>query len=131
MSGVSKSWKWSKMNRLRACRDAVTCPDCDGLRLNPLALAVDFQGHNITQLSAMTIAQSRALFGALQLVGERDLEVGEPIVRALRSRLSFLEDVGLGYLTIDRSAATLSGGEAQRIRLTSSMSPALDSIPRT
>ncbi len=128
LSGVNKSWKWSKMNRLRACRDAVTCPDCDGRRLNSLALAVDFNGHNINELTEMTVSDSRALFQALQLQGERDIEIGEPIVRELRSRLSFLEDVGLGYLTIDRSAATLSGGEAQRIRLASQVGAGLQGV---
>ena len=128
LSGVRRAWKWSKMNRLAACRDSVTCPDCDGQRLNPIARAVHFQGQTITSLSTMTIADAKAFFHAVTLDTGHDTMVGEPIVRELCSRLDFLDDVGLGYLSIDRSAATLSGGEAQRIRLASQVGAGLQGV---
>jgi len=125
---VRRSWKWSKMNRLRACRDRVICPKCDGRRLNPIALAVVFRDHNIDSLTRMTIREARTLFDTLTLTTDHDRLVGEPIVQELRARLEFLDHVGLGYLTIDRSAATLSGGEAQRIRLASQVGAGLQGV---
>ena len=128
LKGVNRSWKWSKMKRIGACRDSIVCPECDGQRLNPIALSVDFRGHGIDDLTRMTIADSRALFDQLEFSGESDKLVGTPIIRELRSRLEFLDQVGLGYLTIDRSAATLSGGEAQRIRLASQVGAGLQGV---
>ena len=125
---VRRSWKWSKMNRLRACRDRVICPKCDGRRLNPVALAVVFRDQNIDSLTRMTIRDARALFDNLVLSTEHERLVGAPIVHELRARLEFLDQVGLGYLTIDRSAATLSGGEAQRIRLASQVGAGLQGV---
>jgi excinuclease ABC subunit A len=125
---VRRCWKWSKMNRLKACRDSVVCPDCNGQRLNPIALAVDFQGQSITSLTEMTVRDARTLFDGIELSAGHDTAVGEPIVRELQSRLNFLDEVGLGYLTIDRSAATLSGGEAQRIRLASQVGAGLQGV---
>ncbi|HEX8009962.1 MAG TPA: excinuclease ABC subunit UvrA [Casimicrobiaceae bacterium] len=92
------------------------CPDCNGDRLNREALAVRFQGRSIAALARLSAAEAHAFFAALTLEG-RDAEIARDIVAELASRLSFLNDVGLGYLALDRSARTLSGGEAQRIRL--------------
>ena len=128
LQGVRRAWKWSKMNRLAACRDSVVCPDCTGHRLNPIARAVQFNGVGITNLTAMTISEARAFFDSVDLQDGHDTLVGEPIVREICSRLSFLDDVGLGYLSIDRSAATLSGGEAQRIRLASQVGAGLQGV---
>ena len=125
---VRRSWKWSKMNRLKACRDAVVCPDCDGQRLNPIALAVNFRGHSITDLCEMTISDSHHFFQSLELSGDTETHVGTPIIRELRTRLEFLNQVGLGYLSVDRSAASLSGGEAQRIRLASQVGAGLQGV---
>ncbi|MEC8193283.1 MAG: excinuclease ABC subunit UvrA [Myxococcota bacterium] len=128
LRSVRRAWKWSKMNRLAACRDSVVCPDCNGHRLNPIARAVQFKGVGITALTAMTISEARAFFDSVDLDDGHDTLVGEPIVREIRSRLDFLDDVGLGYLSIDRSAATLSGGEAQRIRLASQVGAGLQGV---
>ena len=125
---VRRSWKWSKMNRLKACRDSVVCPDCAGQRLNPMALAVEFRGQGMTALSQMTISDAHAFFTGLTLEGETEVQVGQPIIRELQTRLGFLHQVGLGYLSIDRSAASLSGGEAQRIRLASQVGAGLQGV---
>lgn len=93
-----------------------TCPSCDGHRLRAEALAVRVDGRSIGGYTRLTVEQARSAFGALRLRG-RAGEIGRDIIPELRSRLSFLGEVGLGYLSLDRSAPTLSGGEAQRIRL--------------
>jgi len=92
------------------------CPECKGRRLNPEALAVRWQDKNIADYAAQPIEALKLLFNNLFLSG-REGEIARDIVAELKSRLGFLGDVGLGYLTLDRSAPTLSGGEAQRIRL--------------
>ncbi|MGD0650107.1 MAG: excinuclease ABC subunit UvrA [Verrucomicrobiia bacterium] len=92
------------------------CPDCHGARLRREALAVRFQGVNIAQMTAWSVAETERHFRALKLRG-REAEIARDIVAELRSRLEFLEEVGLPYLALDRAAPTLSGGEAQRIRL--------------
>jgi excinuclease ABC subunit A len=96
--------------------DEGPCPDCNGDRLNREALAVRFQGRSIAELARQSAAEARAFFAGLKLTG-RDEAIARDLVAELVSRLSFLNDVGLGYLSLDRSARTLSGGEAQRIRL--------------
>jgi len=93
-----------------------TCPDCQGRRLNPEALAVRFHERSIADFTALTVQAAGNLFGGLKLEG-REAGIAGPILPELQSRLKFLADVGLAYLTLDRSAPTLSGGEAQRIRL--------------
>jgi excinuclease ABC subunit A len=92
------------------------CPECEGKRLNPEALAVLWQGKNIADYGRLPVSMLEKRFAELQLAG-REREIARDLVAELRSRLSFLGEVGLGYLTLDRSAPTLSGGEAQRIRL--------------
>jgi excinuclease ABC subunit A len=92
------------------------CSDCHGERLNREALAVRWRDKNIARYAAQPIEALRTLFRKIDLRG-REGEIARDILAELRSRLGFLEDVGLGYLTLDRSAPTLSGGEAQRIRL--------------
>ncbi|MDD3643248.1 MAG: excinuclease ABC subunit UvrA, partial [Candidatus Krumholzibacteria bacterium] len=92
------------------------CTVCGGARLRPEALAVTLGGRTIAEVSAMTIEGAAAFFESLALEGNRAL-IGGPLVREIASRLEFLRNVGLDYLTLDRSAGTLAGGEAQRIRL--------------
>ena len=92
------------------------CPECAGQRLNREALAVRWRGKNIAEYSALPIEVLKDQFEKTALAG-REAEIARDIVSELNSRLGFLEEVGLGYLTLDRSAPTLSGGEAQRIRL--------------
>ena len=100
------------------------CPVCRGQRLKPESLAVTIAGQNIAQVSAMSIEQAVAWLGLLAgdgkgkpLLSERELLIGRQILKEIGARLGFLKDVGLDYLTIDRGSSTLSGGEAQRIRL--------------
>jgi len=92
------------------------CPACEGRRLNPTALAVRFRDRSIADYAALPVSQVEALFESLRLEG-REAEIARDIVAELRSRLAFLREVGLSYLALDRAAPTLSGGEAQRIRL--------------
>jgi excinuclease ABC subunit A len=92
------------------------CEACQGARLNPEALAVRWRDKNIAQYAGEPIEALRSLFSKIKTNG-REAEIARDIVAELKSRLGFLEEVGLGYLTLDRSAPTLSGGEAQRIRL--------------
>ncbi|HRQ58358.1 MAG TPA: excinuclease ABC subunit UvrA [Azoarcus taiwanensis] len=93
-----------------------TCPSCDGARLNPVARAVRYRELGIHELSALPVERVAGFFDTLELAG-READIGRDLVTEIRSRLSFLEKVGLGYLALDRGAPTLSGGEAQRIRL--------------
>ena len=92
------------------------CPDCQGRRLNPEALAVRWRGRSIADYGAQPVAQLAALFAGVRLEG-REREIARDLLAELKSRLGFLKEVGLDYLALDRSAPTLSGGEAQRIRL--------------
>ena len=93
-----------------------TCPDCGGKRLKKEALAVTVGGKNIAEVSEMNIRAARAFLAGLQL-NPTQIMIAAPILKEIDARLSFLCDVGLDYLTLSRGAATLSGGEAQRIRL--------------
>jgi len=92
------------------------CPDCDGARLRPEALAVLVAGHTIRQVSEMPVAAALAFFNSLELT-PKEAEIGQRIIKEIKERLTFLSDVGLGYLSLSRASATLSGGESQRIRL--------------
>ncbi|MFP3938809.1 MAG: excinuclease ABC subunit UvrA [Thermoanaerobaculia bacterium] len=92
------------------------CPGCRGKRLRPEALAVTVDGAAIDQLSEMSVGDLRAWTEELEL-SEREETIAGKVVREIRDRLAFLDDVGVGYLTLERAAGTLSGGESQRIRL--------------
>ncbi len=92
------------------------CPSCEGRRLNREALAVRFRGRTIADVSAQPISAAHRFFDGLAVAG-REQEIARDILAELSTRLDFLEQVGLGYLSLDRGAPTLSGGEAQRIRL--------------
>jgi excinuclease ABC subunit A len=105
---------------LRQYQLAKTCPTCHGMRLKPEALAVRVGGLSIAQASALTAAELAAWIGALELSPFAQA-VAVHILAELRARLSFVNDVGLGYLTLDRQARTLSGGEAQRIALSNAL----------
>jgi excinuclease ABC subunit A len=96
------------------------CLACHGTRLNATAMAVRFQHRSITQYAALPVEAAEKLFGKLKLRG-RDAEIARDILPEIAARLQFLQQVGLGYLSLDRSAPTLSGGEAQRIRLASQL----------
>lgn len=100
------------------------CPSCQGRRLRPESLAVTVGGKNIAEVVAMTVEEAREWFDSLSLspVEER---IAEDALKEIRERLAFLSRVGLGYLTLDRTAPTLSGGEAQRLRLASQVGAGL------
>ncbi|MEO8337052.1 MAG: excinuclease ABC subunit UvrA, partial [bacterium] len=107
---------------LEAYMLAVPCGACNGHRLKPESLAVTIDGRNIGELTDMSIVQSRSFFENVPVKDEHhviglDPEIAAPILKEVRERLRFLVDVGLDYLTLGRSAESLSGGEAQRIRL--------------
>ncbi|RZU02141.1 excinuclease ABC subunit UvrA [Rivibacter subsaxonicus] len=103
------------------------CEACHGARLNPVARAVRFRGESIAALAAQSVAESRQWIEKQKLDG-REAAIARDVVSEIRSRLSFLEDVGLGYLTLDRAAPTLSGGEAQRIRLAAQLGSNLQGV---
>jgi excinuclease ABC subunit A len=100
------------------------CPACKGERLRPSSLAVKVNKHSISQVCDMSIAESAAFLKELVL-GDRDTMIAERITKEVNARLGFLLDVGLDYLTLSRPAATLAGGEAQRIRLASQIGSGL------
>ena len=106
--------------------DAV-CPTCHGARLNAQARAVQFHGVGIADVARLSVSEVRRWVQGLALQG-RDAGIARDLVPEIESRLEFLEDVGLGYLTLDRGAPTLSGGEAQRIRLAAQLGSNLQGV---
>jgi len=111
--------------------DAV-CPSCEGTRLNATARAVQLHGAGsqawrITNIASLSVSDVRRWVETLQLVG-READIARDLVPEIKSRLEFLEEVGLGYLTLDRGAPTLSGGEAQRIRLAAQLGSNLQGV---
>ena len=100
------------------------CPDCCGKRLRPEILAVTVGGLSIAEASDLSIVRAREFFSSLTF-GEKDTMIAAPILKEICARLRFLSDVGLGYLTLSRAAGTLSGGEAQRIRLATQIGSSL------
>jgi excinuclease ABC subunit A len=115
-----KKYKLHVRVMLSKYRGYAECPDCRGQRLRAEARAVRIAGKNICQATALTIAQAKEFFDALTLSPMQE-EIAGPILTEVRQRLSFLDAVGLEYLTLDRLASTLSGGEAQRIQLATSL----------
>jgi excinuclease ABC subunit A len=93
-----------------------TCTSCHGARLNPVSRAVLWRDKSIAELAGLAVSDAHTFFTALVLRG-RDAEIARDILSEIRGRLQFMQEVGLGYLALDRAAPTLSGGEAQRIRL--------------
>ncbi|MBR5795450.1 MAG: excinuclease ABC subunit UvrA [Erysipelotrichaceae bacterium] len=108
-SSFSREWYGSFM-------EEAVCPTCGGKRLNPMALCVRVGGKNIHEWTEMSVKQALEFMDNLELTNTQK-EISRLIVKEIRERLTFLKDVGLEYLTLDRMAGTLSGGEAQRIRL--------------
>ncbi len=114
--------EWVKA-RLHQYMSEQPCKTCNGTRLRKEALAVRLhaqgdgaEGYNIHQVATLQVQKAREFFESLKLEGERAV-IAEPIVKEIRNRLGFIADVGLGYITLDRKTGSLSGGEAQRIRL--------------
>ena len=115
-----KKYKLHVRVMLSKYRGYAECPECRGQRLRAEARAVRINGLNVCQASALTIARAKDFFNALQLSPMQE-EIAGPILDEVRQRLKFLDAVGLEYLTLDRLASTLSGGEAQRIQLATSL----------
>ena len=104
-----------------------TCPECEGSRLRREARHVKIAGRSLHQLECLPLKEARAFFSALRLPGAKQ-QIAERIVREIAARLEFLVNVGLDYLSLERSAETLSGGEAQRIRLASQIGSGLTGV---
>jgi excinuclease ABC subunit A len=101
-------------------RGYATCPDCRGTRLRAEARAVKIAGRSITEVCQMTVKEARPFFNTLQL-SPAETTIAEKVLEEIQQRLRFLDEVGLDYLTLDRLTSTLSGGEAQRIQLATSL----------
>ncbi|MEY4726506.1 MAG: hypothetical protein RLZ36_1133 [Pseudomonadota bacterium] len=105
----------------------VACPTCEGTRLNATARAVKFAGVGITDMARLSVTDIRKWVETLEMRG-RDADIARDLLPEIKSRLEFLEQVGLNYLTLDRGAPTLSGGEAQRIRLAAQLGSNLQGV---
>jgi len=105
----------------------LTCETCHGYRLNKEALSVKIDGKHIGEISELSVNKSLNYMSELSF-GEQDTMISKPILKEIKDRLTFLENVGLGYLTLSRSAGTLSGGEAQRIRLATQIGSNLSGV---
>ncbi|MFI7611997.1 excinuclease ABC subunit UvrA [Nonomuraea terrae] len=106
----------SARERFEGYMREIPCPACKGARLKPVSLAVTVAGKSIAEVSSMSIGECAKFLAALKL-SDRDMQIAEQVVKEINARMGFLLDVGLDYLSMDRAAATLAGGEAQRIRL--------------
>ncbi len=115
--------EWMR-DEISAMMTSVPCPDCKGERLRPISLAVTVGDINISALTSMSVVKAREFFDNLQLT-DRELMIAERILKEINERLGFLESVGLQYLSLSRSSATLSGGESQRIRLATQIGSSL------
>jgi excinuclease ABC subunit A len=114
----------SQREQIEGYMREVPCPECGGARLKPLSLAVTIDGNSIADISSMSIGDAADALEGLEL-SERDRMIAERVVKEINARMGFLLDVGLDYLTLGRSAGTLAGGEAQRIRLASQIGSGL------
>lgn len=124
---LKTAWKYTKADFLEPFRSHALCPECHGTRLNPIATAVTFRGKKITEMSVWSVEKADAFFHSLELSPKETL-IGKEIFKEIIARIHFLREVGLGYLSLERSAATLSGGEAQRIRLASQVGSGLQGV---
>ncbi len=124
---MQELWDMWHIVHFRKFMQIGVCPTCRGSRLNPVANAVCFHGHGIHEISGWSVEKSAEFFDTLQL-SEKELLIGREIFKEIRGRLGFLRSVGLGYLTLSRGAATLSGGEAQRIRLAAAVGAGLQGV---
>ncbi|WP_034411002.1 excinuclease ABC subunit UvrA [Derxia gummosa] len=129
------SWRDAAEDAADAAADAARsageieepCPACHGARLNPVALAVRFRDRSIAEVSAQSVLDCAGFVDGLQLDG-REGAIARDVITEIRARLSFLAEVGLDYLALDRAAPTLSGGEAQRIRLAAQLGSSLQGV---
>src|SRR5438477_12733643 len=119
MTGLQRRLRRTTSEAVRrgisAMMNPTPCPTCGGRRLRAESLAVRVAGSSIADWCAKSVAAARRDLGAVSFEGSHE-RIAAPILREITSRLGFLDDVGLGYLTLERSAGSLAGGEAQRIR---------------
>ncbi|MCC4421479.1 excinuclease ABC subunit UvrA [Limosilactobacillus reuteri] len=113
--------------QMRKYMTELPCPVCHGYRLNQRALAVKIDGQNIGEVSALSISDSLEFFKNIKLSAQKN-EIAKPILKEIIDRLTFMKNVGVEYLTLSRSARTLSGGEAQRIRLATQIGSNLSGV---
>jgi excinuclease ABC subunit A len=118
---------WMEQEELERYRSLRPCPACDGERLKPQSRSVRVKGRTISEYVDLPLDGALAVFQAMQLTPREDL-IASRILREIQDRLRFLADVGVGYLTLGRSAATLSGGEGQRIRLATQIGASLRGV---
>jgi len=131
-NGLGKIYVWQqddfdirKVEKIST--EPLVCPNCQGERLNPIARAFRFKNWRIGEITALTVEKAIEVFSSMQLTG-REKAIGEAPIKEILSKLRFLNEVGLGYLTLERAAPTLSGGEAQRIRLASQLGNNLQGV---
>ncbi len=117
---------WMK-EEIALVMSSVQCPDCHGQRLKPTSLAVTVGGKNISQLTELSVTEELSFIKSLEL-DKREHLIGDGVLKEVGERLGFLQSVGLGYLTLMRGAASLSGGESQRIRLATQIGSALTGV---
>ncbi|NLW78662.1 MAG: excinuclease ABC subunit UvrA [Ruminococcaceae bacterium] len=120
------SSEWVK-EEIAQVMSSVECPECHGLRLKPASLAVTVGGKNISELTLGSVTEELAFFQNLDLT-EREHLIADGVLKEIAERMGFLQSVGLGYLTLARGAASLSGGESQRIRLATQIGSALTGV---
>lgn len=134
--GLGVEYQWSNAHRPSLREEQadtdfdeheITCRSCNGMRLNPLALSVKIAGKNIFQVSELSIKNSQIFFEKLQLT-VKEAEIAKATVKEIKNRLLFLKNVGLDYLSLNRTSRTLSGGEGQRIRLATQIGSALSGV---
>jgi excinuclease ABC subunit A len=120
---TDSEWVKQELEKFMVARP---CPTCGGTRLKPESLSVTVNGMNISQVAALSVTDSLRWADLLpNRLSERERQIGRQVLKEIRARLGFLVDVGLDYLTIDRTSSTLSGGEAQRIRLATQIGSSL------
>ena len=131
MNNVARRYRETSSNFIRETLEKYmaqkACPDCDGYRLKQEALAVKINKLHISEVTDFSITEAKHFFSELKLT-EKEAQVAEMILREIRDRLEFLNNVGLNYLTLSRASGTLSGGEAQRIRLATQIGSALTGV---
>ena len=128
VNNLERRYKETQSPAMRAdieeCMSETPCPACGGRRLKPSALAVTVGGMNIADFTDLSVVNALRFLDRLQL-SEKQMLIAERILKEIRARLGFLQSVGLGYLSLSRTAATLSGGESQRIRLATQIGSSL------
>lgn len=131
VNNISRRYKETNSDftrdQMRQYMTELTCVACHGYRLNPAALSVKVNGQHIAEVSEKAVTDELAFFKQVTF-GEQDATIAQPIIKEIIDRLTFLENVGLDYLTLSRSARTLSGGEAQRIRLATQIGSNLSGV---